>query len=92
MENAQRRGPFYLAIFVVFYHYYHALRSEHGWWSIISPPLDEQLVLSRAQRFYVLLAKLMAAMALNAAVFGNDPSKVSGASTALVHLEAWLES
>jgi hypothetical protein len=77
-EKAQRRGPFYLGLHVLATRYSHALKSEHGWFSVFSPPLDEQLVLSRSQRISVLLVKSLAAMALNAMVFGKDPTRVSG--------------
>ena len=78
LEKAQRRGPLYLLMHVVVSHFKYALRAEHGWLSVMNPPKDEQLVLTRTQRAFVLLAKLMAAMALNAAVFGNDPTQMSG--------------
>jgi hypothetical protein len=65
-------------MYMVYLRWRHKMKAEHGWLSVFSPPLDDQLVHTRAQRFSVLLVQTMAALALNAATFGRDPEKVSG--------------
>lgn len=78
LREARKSGTAFLVVQHIWLTWLDRLRRHHGWGSVFSPPLDEQLRMTVAQRIGVLCATCLASMAVNAVFFGTTPSRVSG--------------
>jgi len=78
LRDARKSGTAFLVVQHIWLTWVDRLRRNHGWASVFSPPLDEQLRMSVSQRIGILCAVCLASMAVNAVFFGSQPQTVAG--------------
>lgn len=72
-QAAKARGRTTLVITYLVLMWVRNMRVDHSWLSVLVPPLDEQLIVSRPQRIACLCALMLANMFVSAVFLGTEP-------------------
>jgi hypothetical protein len=73
-QKSQERGDMVLALHYIVSLWWYRVRVNHSLLSIFAPPLDEMLVITRAQRVATLAVGVLANMATSAIFFFSAPA------------------
>jgi hypothetical protein len=73
LQEAKARGRTTLVVTYLVMMWTRNMRVDHSWLSVVIPPLDEQLVVSRPQRVACLCALILANMFISALFMGTEP-------------------
>lgn len=77
MQDAQSRGTTMLVLSYFIMVWSHQVRVHHTWLSVLMPPLDEMLFITRPQRIAILCVSILANFAIGAVFFYATTNTVS---------------
>jgi hypothetical protein len=77
LRDVQARGTTVLVLTYLMHVWWRELRQDHSWLSVLVPPLDQILFITRPQRIAILCVTILANFSVSAAFFYATPSTSS---------------